>query len=427
MLKRSTHSSDETLAAGNGLLDRRRFLAATSAIAGAMGSAALPAPASAQELSVDPWMKVPGAPFVPYGQPSRFEEKVVRTWTTVPGTTGTGTSRTPHHLLNGMITPNGLHFERHHSGIPDINPDTHRLLIHGLVKRQLIFTLENLARYPMESRIAFIECGGNGQLLYQHEPAQVGVQQIQGQVSCAEWTGVRLAVLLQEAGVDPKAQWLLAEGADAAGMSRSVPLAKAMDDALVALFQNGERVRPANGYPMRLLLPGYEGNMNVKWLRRIMLTEAPTMTKDETSKYTITLADGKSLQFVFPQEGKSVITHPSPGLVVKEPGLYEISGIAWSGYGKIAKVEISADGGRSWAQAALQEPVLSKAVTRFRLPWRWNGGPAVLQSRATDDTGYVQPTRGQMIANCGNRTIYHSNAITTWSVSDKGEVKHAYA
>jgi sulfane dehydrogenase subunit SoxC len=392
-----------------------------------MGSAALPGPASAQELSVDPWMKVPGAPFVPYGQPSRFEEKVVRTWTTVPGTTGTGTSRTPHHLLNGMITPNGLHFERHHSGIPDINPDAHRLLIHGLVKRQLIFTLENLARYPMESRIAFIECGGNGQLLYQREPAQVGVQQIQGQVSCAEWTGVRLAVLLQEAGVDPKAQWLLAEGADAAGMSRSVPLAKAMDDALVALFQNGERVRPANGYPMRLLLPGYEGNMNVKWLRRIMLTEAPTMTKDETSKYTITLADGKSLQFIFPVEGKSVITHPSPGLAMKEPGLYEISGIAWSGYGKIAKVEISADGSRSWAQAALQEPVLSKAVTRFRLPWRWNGGPAVLQSRAVDDTGYVQPTREQMIASRGNRTIYHSNAITTWSVSDKGEVKHAYA
>jgi sulfane dehydrogenase subunit SoxC len=427
MHKRRTGSSDESLAAGNGLLDRRRFLAATSAIAGAMGSAALPGPASAQELSVDPWMKVPGAPFVPYGQPSRFEDKVVRTWTTVPGTTGTGTSRTPHHLLNGMITPNGLHFERHHSGIPDINPDAHRLLIHGLVKRQLIFTLENLARYPMESRIAFIECGGNGQLLYQREPAQVGVQQIQGQVSCAEWTGVRLAVLLQEAGVDPKAQWLLAEGADAAGMSRSVPLAKAMDDALVALFQNGERVRPANGYPMRLLLPGYEGNMNVKWLRRIMLTEAPTMTKDETSKYTITLADGKSLQFIFPVEGKSVITHPSPGLAMKEPGLYEISGIAWSGYGKIAKVEISADGGQSWAQAALQEPVLSKAVTRFRLPWRWNGGPAVLQSRAVDDTGYVQPTREQMIASRGNRTIYHSNAITTWSVSDKGEVKHAYA
>ena len=326
-----------------------------------------------------------------------------------------------------MITPNGVHFERSHSGIPDINPDTHRLLIHGLVKRPLVFTVESLGRYPRESRVAFIECGGNGQLLYQKEPAAVGVQAIHGLVSCAEWTGVKLSVLLQEAGVDPKAKWVLAEGADAAGMSRSIPVAKAMDDALIALYQNGERVRPSNGYPMRLLLPGYEGNMNVKWLRRIKLTEGPTMTKDETSKYTITLPDGKSLQFVLPQEGKSVITQPSPGLTMKGPGLYEISGLAWSGYGKITKVEVSADGGKSWANAVLQPPVLSKALTRFRMPWRWNGGPAVLQSRATDESGYVQPTREKMIAARGNRTIYHANAITTWAVSDKGEVKHVYA
>jgi sulfane dehydrogenase subunit SoxC len=200
-----------------------------------------------------------------------------------------------------------------------------------------------------------------------------------------------------------------------------------MDDALIALYQNGERVRPSNGYPMRLLLPGYEGNMNVKWLRRIKLTEGPTMTKDETSKYTMLEPDGKSLQFVFTQEAKSMITQPSPGLTMKEPGLYEISGLAWSGYGKIAKVEVSADGGKSWASAALQEPVLSKALTRFRMPWRWSGGPAVLQSRATDDTGYVQPTREKMIADRGNRAVYHCNAITTWGVSDKGEVKHVYA
>src|SRR4249919_1362021 len=417
--------SEPEQAAGNGLLDRRLFLTATAA---AIGSAAMADQARAAEaLPVESWMQTPGSPFVPYGQPSKYTSKVARVSASAPGTTGTGASRTPHHLLDGMITPNGLHFERHHSGIPDINPDTHRLLIHGLVKRPLIFTLETLARYPMESRIAFIECGGNGQLLYQKEPAQVGVQQIHGQVSCAEWTGVRLAVLLQEAGVDPKAKWILAEGADAAGMSRSIPMAKAMDDALVALFQNGERVRPANGHPMRLLLPGYEGNMNVKWLRRIMLTEAPTMTKDETSKYTITLPDGKSLQFVLPQEGKSVITRPSPGLTMKEAGLYEISGLAWSGYGKITRVEVSADGGKSWARAALQPPVLSKALTRFRIPWRWNGGPALLQSRAIDDTGYVQPTREKMIATRGSRTIYHSNAITAWAISDKGEVKHVYA
>ncbi|MFQ3459154.1 MULTISPECIES: sulfite dehydrogenase [Bradyrhizobium] len=425
---RSTvHGSDLDIVAGNGLLHRRMFLTAGTAAAAAVASSALPNPAAADALPVEPWMKVPGSGFVGYGQPAKYEEKVARTWNTAPGTTGTGAARTPLHLLDGMITPNSVHFERSHSGIPDINPDTHRLLIHGLVKRPLTFTLESLERYPRESRVSFLECGGNGQLLYQKEAAAVGVQAIHGLVSCAEWTGVRLAILLQEAGVDPKAKWILAEGADAAGMSRSIPLAKAMDDALIALYQNGERVRPSNGYPMRLLLPGYEGNMNVKWLRRIKLTEAPTMTKDETSKYTITLPDGKSLQFVLPQEGKSVITRPSPGLTMKEPGLYEISGLAWSGYGKVTKVEVSADGGKSWAKAALQSPVLSKALTRFRIPWRWNGGPAVLQSRATDETGYVQPTREKMIAARGNRTIYHSNAITAWAVSNKGEVKHVYA
>ena len=379
--KRSAGDAPE-LAAGNGLLDRRALLAAGASLGGAGAIAARPA-FGAAELSVEPWMTEPGAPFTGYGQPSRFEAKVVRTFASAPGTTGTGSSRTPLQRLNGTITPNGLHFERHHSGIPDIDPDAHRLLIHGLVKRPLVFTLEALARYPMETRIAFIECGGNTGALYQKEPAQLDVQASHGLLSCAEWTGVRLALLLEEAGVEPQAQWLLAEGADAAGMSRSVPM-KAVDEALVALYQNGERVRPSNGYPLRLLLPGYEGNMNVKWLRRIKVTAGPTMTKDETSKYTILLPSGKSLQFVFPIETKSVITHPSPGLNLKAAGLYEISGLAWSGYGKISRVEVSADGGKSWAPAALQEPVLPKALTRFRIPWRWDGGPAVLQSRATD-------------------------------------------
>jgi sulfane dehydrogenase subunit SoxC len=412
-------------AAGNGLLDRRHLfaMAATASTAALISRPA----AAAGELAVEPWMQEPGSPFVGYGQPSRFETKVVRVATTAPGTTGTGASRTPHHLLNGTITPNGLHFERHHSGIPDIDPDSHRLLIHGLVKRPLVFTLEALARYPMVSRIAFIECGGNSGALYQKEPVAGGVQALHGLVSCAEWTGVRLADLLNEAGVDPKAQWILAEGADAAGMSRSVPMAKAMDDAIIALYQNGERIRPSNGYPLRLLLPGYEGNMNVKWLRRIKVTEQPTMTKDETSKYTISLPDGKALQFVFPIEAKSVITHPSPGLAMKGAGLYEISGLAWSGYGKIAKVDVSADGGKSWAPAALQDPVLAKALTRFRAAWRWNGGPAILQSRATDDTGYVQPTRASLIADRGIRTIYHFNGVASWAVGENGEVRHAYA
>ena len=270
--KRSAGDAPE-LAAGNGLLDRRALLAAGASLGAGGAIAARPA-LGAEQLSVEPWMTEPGAPFTGYGQPSKFEGKVVRTFASAPGTTGTGASRTPLQRLNGTITPNGLHFERHHSGIPDIDPDVHRLLIHGLVKRPLVFTLEALARYPMETRLAFIECGGNTGALYQKEPAQLDLQASHGLLSCAEWTGVRLALLLEEAGVEPQAQWLLAEGADAAGMSRSVPM-KAADEALVALYQNGERVRPSNGYPLRLLLPGYEGNMNVKWLRRIKVTARP--------------------------------------------------------------------------------------------------------------------------------------------------------
>jgi sulfane dehydrogenase subunit SoxC len=411
--------------AGNGLLHRRMFLAAGAAAAA--GASAVPSEVSAAPLPVEPWMQVPGAGFNGYGQPSKYEEKVARTWASAPGTTGTGSSRTPHQQLNGMITPSGLHYERSHSGIPDINPDTHRLLIHGLVKRPLVFTVDDLTRYPLTSRIAFVECAGNSGAMFAKEPVAANVQAIHGLLSCSEWTGVKLSVLLEEAGVDPRGKWLLAEGADSSGMSRSVPIEKALDDAMVALYQNGERVRPSNGYPVRLLLPGFEGNMNVKWLRRIKLTEGPTMTKDETSKYTVTLPTGKSLQFVFPMEAKSVITHPSPGLTLRGPGLYEISGLAWSGYGKIAKVEVSADGGKSWAVAALSDPVLPKALTRFRMPWQWDGSPVTLQSRSTDETGYVQPSRAQLIALRGDRGNYHNNMITSWNVSDKGEVKHVYA
>ncbi len=426
-MRKSKRPSEPEQAGANGLLDRRFFLISGAAAIGIATLAEATDALPVETLPIEPWMKTPGSPFTSYGQPSRYASKVARTFASATGTTGTGTSRTPHHLLDGTITPNGLHFERHHSGIPDINPDAHRLLIHGLVKRPLVFTLDALMRYPMESRIAFIECAGNGAQLYQKDPIALGVQPLHGLMSCAEWTGVRLANLLEEAGVEPAAQWMLAEGADASGMSRSVPLAKATDDALVAIYQNGEPVRPSNGYPMRLLLPGYEGNMDVKWLRRIKLTEGPTMTKDETSKYTILLNDGKSLQFCFAQEAKSVITRPSPGFAMGAPGLYEVSGLAWSGYGRIAKVEISADGGASWAQAALQEPVLPMAVTRFRLPWRWDGGPAILQSRATDDSGYVQPSRTRLIADRGARGAYHFNGITSWAVAQSGEVKHVYA
>jgi sulfane dehydrogenase subunit SoxC len=250
---------------------------------------------------------------------------------------------------------------------------------------------------------------------------------LHGLLSCSEWTGVRLSTLLEEAGIDPRARWLVAEGADAASMSRSIPLAKAMDDVLVCLYQNGERVRPSNGYPVRLLVPGFEGNMNVKWLRRIKLVAQPVMSKDETSKYTILLKDEKAWQFVFPMEVKSVITRPAPGAPLTGPGFYEVSGLAWSGNGRIRQVDVSADGGQSWAPALLQEPVLAKAPVRFRAAWQWDGGPAVLQSRATDETGMVQPTRAAFIAERGSRGIYHYNAIASWRIDDKGEATNAYA
>ena len=280
-------------AAGNGMLSRRVFLEG-AVVTGAAGAGVLSA--SAEPLVVESWMKEPGAAFAPYGQPSRFEDKVVRAILSPPNPPlpGIGTARTPLHLLDGMITPSGLHFERSHSGIPDIDPDQHRLDIHGLVRRPLVFTLEALHRYPMQSRIAFIECAGNSGALNAPQPQPLGIAAIHGLLGCSEWTGVKLSTLLDEAGVDPSARWVIAEGADAAGMSRSIPLAKAMDDALVCLYQNGEAVRPSNGYPVRLLLPGFEGNMNVKWLRRLQLTTSPAMTKDETSKYTILLKDDKA-------------------------------------------------------------------------------------------------------------------------------------
>jgi len=421
-------------AAGKGLLQRRVFLrqsALLGALAGGSGlSMATTASAESSALSVPDWSKFPGSPFVGYGQPSKFEAGVVRTAGSAANPAnapGAGAVWAPLHQLHGTITPNGLHFERSHSGIPDIDPNAHRLLIHGLVKRPLIFTLEALARYPMESRITFLECSGNSLALYANQAVEGTAQTLHGLAACAEWTGVKLSVLLDEAGTDPAAEWLLAEGADAAGMDRSIPMKKAMDDAMIALYQNGERLRPSNGYPMRLLLPGYEGNMNIKWLRRLKVTAGPTMTREETSKYTMLLPSGKAWQFFYPMDVKSVITHPSPDLAMQGAGLYQISGLAWSGKGKISKVEVSADGGRSWAPAALQEPVLPIAFTRFRIPCNWVGGPATLQRRATDEAGNTQPTRSQLVAERGNKPFYHFNGISSWAVSEQGTLKHVYA
>ena len=424
------------VAAGNGLLDRRAFLRGGAAFAGAVMGYTFVGSAAADPLQEQPWSLEPGAISVAYEKPSRFEEKVARTLSNPKGEPRTQHARTPHHLINGTITPNGLHFTIVHAGTPDIDPDKHRLVIHGLVKRPLEFTLEALARYPMVSRMTFVECGGNSSPLFSKEPAQGSVQALHGLASCAEWTGVSLSTLLDESGIDPKAKWLIAEGADAPALSRSVPLSKALDDAMIALYQNGERLMPGNGYPMRLLLPGWEGNMNVKFLRRIKLVEAPALSYYEARTYAPILPGGKAYQFYFLQEVKSFITQPSPGLALKDAGFYEISGVAYSGNGRISKVMVSADGGQSWAQAALQEPVHSKAFTRFRMPWRWDGGPAVLQSRAWDEAGYVQPTRAQILAARGESqrvlpiTAFggqHYNGPTSWAIARNGEVKHVYA
>ena len=434
MAKVAKEAKDLIPVAGNGLLDRRAFFRG-GALA-AMSGYTLVQSASAQQLVDDPWSLTPGSVVPDYGQRSRFEKDVVRTLSNPKGESRTQHARTPHHLINGTFTPNPLHFVISHAGDPDIDPAKHRLVIHGLVKQPLVFTLDTLSRYPMVSRMAFVECGGNSAPLFSNEPIQASVQALHGLVSCAEWTGIPLSTLLDEAGIDPKAKWIIAEGGDAPHLSRSVPLTKAMDDAMIALYQNGERIMPGNGYPLRLLLPGWEGNMNIKWVRRIKLTAEPAMSYYESRTYSQILPNGKAYRFYFLQEVKSFITMPSPDLVLKEPGYYEISGIAYSGNGRIAKVMVSADGGKTWAQAALQEPVHSKAFTRFRVPWRWDGGPAVLQSRAWDEAGYSQPTRAELVSARGQTTkvpavtaftSQHYNAIISWSIERGGEVKHVYA
>jgi len=405
--------------------DRRRFLQRSLALGAAGFSATLPAQAPASESL--PWLKLPGAPFRNYGQPSEQESKVIRWITPNRAVPGNGVSWTPLHELEGIITPSGLHFERHHNGVPQIPAAQHRLIVHGLTKRALSFSIDDLLRYSLRSQIGFIECGGNSNAGWNKEPLQTRAGYLHGMASCSEWTGVPLSILLDEAGVDPEARWLILEGGDAIAMNVSLPLHKAMDDCLLALYQNGERLRPENGYPLRLFVPGWEGVLNVKWLRRIELAREPVMARNETSRYTELQPDGKARQFTFVMDVKSLITQPSPGTNLRAPGLYEIRGLAWSGHGRIRKVEVSADGGKTWTTAELQTPVLPKCFTRFRLPWQWQGQPAVLQSRATDETGRVQPTRAALVAERGRAGYFHYNAIVSWAVDEDGELSHVYA
>jgi sulfane dehydrogenase subunit SoxC len=340
---------------------------------------------------------------------------------------GNGVSWTPLHNLEGMITPNGLHFERHHNGVPSIDPNQHQLLIHGLVEKSLLFALKDLLRYPMISRLCFIECGGNSNAGWRSQPIQTKLGYFHGMVSCSEWTGVPLRLLLEEAKLKKQGQWLVAEGADASLMNISLPLKKALEDCFIGLYQNGERIRPENGYPLRLIVPGWEGVLHVKWLRRLHITNRPLMARNETAKYTELMPSGKARQFSFVMEAKSLITRPSFGQQLTQQGLYQISGLAWSGRGKIKKVEVSADGGNTWAMADLQTPVLSQCFTRFRIPWHWTGQPVVLKSRAIDETGYVQPERDQLVKQRGTQGYFHYNAIVSWKIATDGKITHVYA
>ncbi|MBK0397688.1 sulfite dehydrogenase [Limibaculum sp. M0105] len=417
-------------AAGGGLLSRRMLLRGAAA-GSAAGFANLAMPERARaEAEIPEWVRVAGARARGYGMPAEQEADVQRAIIEPFGELAQAFSfsGTPHHRLRGTITPSGLHFEVHHGGRPDLDPARHRLMIHGMVDRPIRLDLDALERYPMVSAVHFLECSGNSFFnAVMPEPMQAGCDMLHGLLSNSEWTGVPVRILLEEAGIRPEGRWVLAVGNDAPSLARSIPVEKLMDDAFIALYQNGERIRPEQGYPMRLLLPGFEGNMNVKWITSLWVTDAPAHTKDESGEYTEILADGSSVKFTFAMGVKSLVTHPSATMTMSGPGFYEISGIAWSGAGPIRKVEISADGGASWAEAELSGPVHPRALTRFRLPWQWEGAPALLMSRAEDATGAVQPTRSTWKAKYDPSNFLHYNAIQPWQVTPEGMVQNVYA
>lgn len=396
-------------------------VAAVAAVSGRGARAAAAAPPAEPE-----WSQSLGAPIGDrvYGVPSHFEADNIRRY--VPWLTANNISNisfTPLQHQQGIITPSGLFFERYHAGRPTVDPAQHRLMIHGLVDRPLLLTMEDIKRYPSVSQIHFIECPANGGMEWR--AAQLNsLQFTHGMLGCAEWTGVRLSTILNECGISPKASWVLAEGADGAHMARSLPLSKCLDDVMVVYAQNGEALRPEQGYPLRLVVPGWQGNVNVKWIRRLQLGDAPWFTREETSKYTELMADGKARGFTWPIYAKSVITFPCPEVPAKGAGIYQIRGLAWSGLGKIDRVDVSLDGGVNWTQAVLEGPVLPKCLTRFTLEWRWDGKPALLQSRAVDETGFVQPTLAQLRAARGTNGIYNNNGIQTWQVQPDGSVNN---
>ncbi len=413
-----------------GEASRRNFLTG----AALAGTAALAGRAAAQQAAPDPlitevqdWNRTlgPGVDAAPYGKPSKFEAHVVRRnvpWLTAD--TASSVNFTPLHELDGIVTPNGLCFERHHSGVAEIDPTKHRFMINGLVEKPLVFTMEDLKRFPGRlNRLYFLECAANGGMEWRGAQLN-GCQYTHGMVHNVWYTGVRLKTLLDEAGVRTNARWVLAEGADAAHMTRSIPLEKAMGDCMVVWAMNGEALRPEQGYPLRLIVPGWEGNMWIKWLRRVEVGDQPWHHREETSKYTDLLADGRSRRFTFIMDAKSVVTNPSPQAPLRRKGPNVLTGLAWSGRGVIRRVDVSVDGGRNWRTARIDGPVLPLSLTRFYVDFDWDGRELLIQSRAMDDTGYVQPTKDELRKVRGVNSIYHNNGIQTWLVRSNGETEN---
>ena len=424
-----------TEVSANGITEARRgFLRNSFLAAVAAGASTASTLAFAQSSTGDPtildkqvWQTTLGQPVAvrPYGVPSKYEANLKRRES--PGLTrvsAASVSFAPLQGLFGIITPNGLHFERHHQGWIDIDPAKHRLMINGMVKQEMVFTMEDLMRLPSVSRIHFIECGANTGMEWGNVAVPT-VQYTHGMLSCCEFTGVPLSILLDMAGADTKkGKYILAEGGDGSGMTRTISMEMALDDVLVVWGMNGEMLRPENGYPLRLVVPGVQGVSSVKWLRRIEVGDMPYATKDEAVHYMDLMPDGMHRQYTSIQECKSVITTPSGGQQLLETGFYNISGMAWSGRGKVKRVDVSVDGGRNWREARMETPVLTKAITRFNIDWVWDGKPAILQSRATDETGHVQPSYRMLREVRGTRSIYHNNAIQSWKVDTNGEVSN---
>ena len=399
-------------------------VAATTAGMGRALAEAKPDPAITE---IQDWNRYLGAGVeaAPYGKPSAFEKQVVRrnvAWLTAG--TESSINFTPLHELDGIITPNGVCFERHHGGVADIDPAKHRLMINGLVDKQLVFTMEDLKRFPGRvNKAYFLECAANGGMEW--KGAQLnGVQFTHGMIHNVWYTGIPLRALLNEAGVKPAGKWVLAEGADSSAMTRSIPIEKALDDCLVAWAMNGEALRAEQGYPLRIVVPGWEGNMWVKWLRRLEIGDQPWAQREETSKYTDLLADGRARRHTWVMDAKSVVTNPSPQMPLKHKGPNVLSGLAWSGRGSIKRVDVSIDGGKNWRAARIDGPQLPLCMTRFYVDFDWNGQEIMVQSRAIDSTGYVQPTKNELRKVRGLNSIYHNNGIQTWLVHANGETEN---